>query len=114
MPEPVGEDRQVKFVLTRAADYRIVAANGVWGGVTSRGDFRADFFVESVMTPESVSHLVNPDGKLGRELSRVPSERPYVRELQVGLVLTLEHAESIGRWLVDKVEDFKKRQGEKQ
>lgn len=112
MAEPVGEDRQVKFVFRQAPGYRVIAANGVWGGVTPRGDLSMDFYVEALSTPESIAHLVRADGKLGDELSRSPAERPFVRELQVGVLLSLSQAESIGRWLIDKVEDFRKRTGD--
>lgn len=114
MAEPVGEDRQVKFVYRRAADYRIIPANGVWGGVTPRGDLLAEFYVESLTTPETVTHLVRADGRLGEELSRAPAQRPFVREVQVGLVLSLAQAESIGKWLVNKAEEFKRAKGQQE
>ncbi len=62
MAEPVGEDRHVKFVFHRAADYRVVAANCVWGGITPRGDILVEFMVESAANPETVTNLVRSDG----------------------------------------------------
>lgn len=114
MPDaPVGEDRTAKFLFTKANDYRVIAANGVWGGVTPRGDVKVDFFVESLSLPESVSHLVKADDKLGDELSRSPKDRPFVREIQVGVILSIHQAESIGRWLMSKGAEFKKLQEKK-
>lgn len=112
--EPVGEDRRAKFVLTKSSDYRTIAANGVWGGVTPRGDLRVDFFLESLTFPEAVTHLVNPDGKLGNELSRAPSDRAFTREIQMGVLLSLDHADSIGRWLIDTVSNFRKKQQDRE
>ena len=108
MPEPVGEDRKAKFVFHRAADYRTVAANAVWGGVTPRGDILVEFALETIEDPESVVNSVRSDGKLGDELSRIPREVTFRRELQVGVVLSVDNAESIGQWLIAKAAELKK------
>lgn len=107
MPEPVGEDKKVKFVFHRADDYRMVAANSVWGGITPRGDILVEFAVETLETPENITNLVRPDGQLGDELSRTPRETYVRRELQVGMVLSMNNAESIGQWLVAKAAELK-------
>lgn len=112
MPDPVGEDRQAKFYYEYDPNYRLVAANGIWGGITPRGDVRLDFFVESVGIPESVTNLITPEGNLGPELSRSP-ERRFIRRLQVGVLLSLEEAESISDFITEKIAEFRKRREEK-
>ena len=107
MPEPVGEDRNLKFVFHRAADFRMVAVNSVWGGPTPRGEILVEFAVETLEDPETVTNVVRADGTLGAELSRSPKERIIRREIQVGMILTIEHAESIGQFLLGKVAEVK-------
>lgn len=107
-PEPVGEDKKIKFVFHRTADYRMVAANAVWGGITPRGDILAEFAVEGFENPETVTNLVKSDGALGDELSRTPRETNVRRELQVGVILSGRTAESIGQWLLIKAAELKK------
>jgi len=107
MPEPQGEDRQVKFQFEYDPGYRVIGANGVWSGITPRSDVRLDFFVESVGIPEQVTHLVTQAGGLGAELNRSPEHR-IIRRLQVGVLLSLEQAESIADFIKAQITDFKK------
>ncbi len=108
MPEPQGEDRQVKFQFEYDSGYRVIGANGVWSGITPRSDMRLDFFVESVAIPDQVTHLVTQTAGLGAELSRSPEHR-IVRRLQVGILLSLEQAESIADFIKAQITDFRKR-----
>ena len=50
--------REMKFVFEYDKDYRIVAANGVWGGVTPRGEINIDFFVERQRIPEWIKNEI--------------------------------------------------------
>lgn len=112
MPGPVGEDRQAKFFFEYDPHYRLVGANGIWGGITPRGDLQLDFFAESIAIPDTVTNLVTPEGKLGPELGRSP-ERRFMRRLQVGVLLSLEQADSIADFIKEKVAEFRKHREEK-
>ena len=94
--------RELTFTYARAADYRVFAANGVHGGVTGRGDFKFDLFVESSGVPESVTHSITPDG-LGPETGREPERPEIVREIQVGVIMQVEQAKSFGHWILERV-----------
>ena len=109
-PQPQGEDRKVKFHFEYDQGYRLIGANGVWSGITTRGDIKLDFFVESIGVPEQVTHLINEAGSLGAELTRLPEQR-IVRRMQVGVLLSLEQAESIADFIKGQIMDFKKRTG---
>ncbi len=100
---------KVKFRFVRDGEYRCVPVNGVWGGVTPRGDITADFFHEALTCPESVTYAVTETDGLGAEVERQlddPSSQ-VTRSLMFGIVLTSEQAESIGLWLVDKARESK-------
>jgi hypothetical protein len=94
--------KELKFVYTRASDYRVVASNGVQGGVTGRGDFRFDLFLESAETPNSVTHSITPDG-LGPEIDRDPGRPDIIRELQMGVVMQVDQAKSFAHWILERV-----------
>ena len=99
--------KKVKFRFVRDGEYRLVPVNGVWGGVTPRGDITAEFFHEALICPVSVTHAVTEADGLGPEVERQlddPSSQ-VTRSLMFGVVLTPEHAESIGQWLVDKARE---------
>lgn len=61
--------------------------------------------------PRVVIHEVSPEGKLGQEKAR-ETESLITREIQVGVVLSPAQAESIAKWILDKVETLKKRLGD--
>ena len=94
--------RELTFTFTRAADYRVIAANGVHGGVTGRGDFRFELFVESPGLPDFVTHSITPDG-LGPETGREPAQSDIVRESQVGVVMQVEQARSFAHWILERI-----------
>src|SRR5574341_2297739 len=98
---------EVHFFFEYDKDYRIVAANGVWIGITPRGDIHLDFFVERLGIPESTTNKITEDGRLGDEINRQPKDK-LTRRLQVGVLLSLEHVESMVNFLTTKIADMKK------
>jgi len=106
IPKP---PKEIEFSLLEDSNYRIVPANGMWCGITTKGDFRMDFFVESREMPESVKHRVNPEGTLGAVISQ-KTRGVIVRELQVGVLVSIENAESIANFIKDRIAEFRKLQ----
>ncbi len=100
--------KEIVFRHTRAADFRTIAANGVHGGVTGRGDFRFDFFVEYTGLPETVTHSVTPDG-LGPQIDRTPERPDVIRESQVGVVMHVDQARNLARWILERTKALEKR-----
>jgi hypothetical protein len=100
--------REITFQFERDPDYRVIVANGAWGGITPRGEFKFDLFFEHVDTPEEISYMATPDG-LGPETNRSPNPTPFTREALVGVVMTVENAESLGKWILEKVSQAKQR-----
>jgi hypothetical protein len=99
--------KQITIKYTRSKDYKLVPANGCFGGVTPRGEIQLEFFQEHVPAPDIVVHDVTEQGTLGPEKVR-HTEGELVRELQIAVVLQPNQAENIARWLLGKVEGFKK------
>ena len=107
----MAEKNTVKFSFERDQNYRIIPVNGVWGGLTARGDVKADFFHESHPVPEEVINALTPDGRIGDELTQ-GQELELHRTLLVGMVLTVEQAESIGRWLQEQAAESRRLRGD--
>lgn len=94
---------RVRFDYIKSSSYRVVHADGVWGGVTPRGWIQMNFFSERHAIPKSLIHELTPEGKLGPEVDRVTRDS-VVREVETGVVLSLETARSLEKWLRDKIE----------
>ena len=100
--------QQVEFLFEYDPQYRLVAANGVWGDPTPRGDLRLDFFVEAPTLPRRVMHALSPEGRVGPELRREP-EHTFTRRIQIGILVSMDHAESIARTIQDRVAEYRSR-----
>ncbi len=101
-----GSPKTVEFVFEDDPGYRVVAANAAWGGLTLRGDIVLDFVVDSTTAPQRVENLVGQDA-IGDEVRRFPPERTTTRRRQVGVLLTIDNAESIAKFLLQKVATFR-------
>ena len=100
--------QQVEFLFEYDPRYRLVAANGVWVDPTPRGDLRLDFFVEAPTLPRRIMHAFGPEGRVGTELRREP-ERTFTRRVQLGILVSMDHAESIARSIQDRVAEYRSR-----
>ena len=96
---------QITFHLIKSNFFRVVHADGAWGGVTPRGFIEVNFYSERQPIPRSLTHSVNLEsGTLGAEIreARVTKEGP-VREVEVGVIMDLQCARSVRKWLDDKI-----------
>ena len=91
----------------KANDFRVVHADGVWGGVAPRGYITMSVFSERSPIPRKMVFDVTPDGQLGPETSR-DSKEGIVREVEVEVVMDVPLAKSLIEWLKDKIEFFEK------
>jgi len=95
---------EVSFEYDIPEDYQIEFVNGVFGGISPRGDIICHFFLERSEIPKEERFRILEDGKIGELLERKPSDEPkkILRELKIGLVLSPQQAASIAQWLAEK------------
>lgn len=91
----------VEFKYVFSDDYNPVYANGAHGGPSPKGEMVVNFFVERPALPYKVRNELTPEGTIGKEVGREPSEdHPrMVRYVTTGVVLSYESAKSIHEWL---------------
>lgn len=95
------------FDFSQSSDYKLYAANGAWGGITPRGDFMIEFFIEKSSRPESVKYRVKDKKSLGDEISRKFSGEEFTREMQCGIIVTLNQAEILANWILQNLQALK-------
>jgi hypothetical protein len=103
-PSPPNE-KELTFLFRKDPNYRTYASNGVWGGITPRGNVKLDFFLETAELPEKIFAVFSEDQM--REVRREPSAATLIRELQFGVVLDVDHAESIAEFILKTVKSYK-------
>ena len=98
----------VKFAYTEAPDYKIIYANGVYGGLTGKDELRFDFFQEFRPAPSEEVHEITEEGKPGLLVSedRDAQQLELIREKQINVVMTISAAKALYKWLEDKLETY--------
>jgi hypothetical protein len=97
----------IRFHYIKSNAYRVVHADGVIGGPTPSGLFQMSFFSERLPIPTSVDHAAVDLGggrmRLGEEIA-TEGKKGVVREVEVGVAMTMEMAKLLRDWLTDGIQ----------
>lgn len=93
---------QIRFHFIKSNFFRVVHADGVFGGATPKGLLQMAFFSERFPIPLSVTHAVSPTSPdsvgIGKELQRETKDG-VVREVEVEVIMNLSAALAFQEWL---------------
>jgi hypothetical protein len=96
--------RKIKIRYLKAYDFKISIVTGVYGGVTSNGLINVNFFNERAVIPDSSTVEVNEAGIIvGQPVDERDGD--IMRELQSGLLMDVNTAKVIIKWLESKIKD---------
>lgn len=98
---------KVRFIYKKPEEYQTHFANGAYGAINPRGDFEFHFFFEHRDMPEEEIMSVE-EGKLKPE-ERNLTDVTIMRDLKVGVIITPEQAENFGKWLLNTIDEYKKK-----
>jgi hypothetical protein len=108
----VGENR-VAIDYIKGQLFRAVRADGVIGSVTPSGRIHMALYSERPAIPRRQVYTMNESGGLGELIpDATVSRNSVVRELDVDIFLTLSVAESLHKWLGDRILEAKKWQAD--
>ncbi len=101
-PPPV-----IHFHMLKSNFFRVIHADGIFGGMSPRGGIQIAFFSERQPIPQQMCHTINPDtGRLGDELEDQRISRDgIVREIEANVIMELTTAKSFLSWLQATVND---------
>ena len=107
----MNEEMLVKFKYIFPDNYNPIYCNGAFGGISTHGEIIANFFLERLPIPNSMTNSVNPDGTLGGVVSVDPENLDYIviRHVSTGIVLNEESAKAIYAWLGDQIQELENR-----
>lgn len=108
---PQEVPNRIRFVHKKLDNYQSYYANGAFGAISARGDFEFNFFFEHTDVPEE-QIMTNKEGQFKLDEEN-PTEVIVIRDFKVGVIMTLEQAEATGKWLVDSVNEYKKKKESK-
>lgn len=104
----MSEQREIRFKYVFPEDYNPVYCNGAFGGMSTQGEIIANFYLERMAVPNSVTNSINPDGTLGGVVKIDPEnlDDNVIRYISTGIVLNEESAKSIYNWLGKQIEEL--------
>ena len=100
----MADDPKVRFNWVRSSHFRVIHADGAYGGITPYGNVFFSLYSDHPALPVSTVHSLTDEGALGPELSGEKKLQDGVeRELEVSVVMTLDTARALQRWLDERV-----------
>ena len=101
---PMGEPPRITIHNIKSPFFRTVHADGLFGGVTPHGYIQMSFWNERAPIPQIIEHEIESNGTLGKEIeaSRI-GKTGLVREVDVDVIMNLETAIAVKKWLDEKI-----------
>ena len=104
--------QKVPFHFIKSELFRVIHADGAWGGVGPHGDtIQMALYSERFPIPRSVDFEIE-DGTIKGESNRT-GLTGIVREVEIEVIMDLSTATSLKDWLEDKIQEVRKRQAGK-
>jgi len=109
-----ASDRTVDINYIKSADFREVACDGVIGGPTPNQKLWVAFYTERLPLPRIVRHKIVPGGQ--EDEFRIDADSPgtpidsqsgIVRNVELGLYLSISVAEQLHEWLGQQLPKLK-------
>lgn len=103
------EPTRVKFDYLKSNFFRVIQADGVWGGISHRGRIQMGFYSERPAIPQQITHEIDESGRLGSEVEEERVARDaIIREVEISIVMDLGTAIVFRDWLNAHVKNLEK------
>ncbi len=101
----MDDQKKIKFKYIFQKDYNPIYINGLFGGITPRGEIVINFFLERHGLPISQTHEINEIGLIEKEIGREPEDHreSMVRFVEQGIILNLQNAKALNQWLEEYI-----------
>jgi hypothetical protein len=96
-----GEQREVVIKYIKSNLFRVIHADGAWGGMSPHGDIHISFYNERPAIPDRSRFVVSEDQVVKSEEFEAESE--LVREVEIDVVVDLQTARSLRTWLDGRI-----------
>jgi len=96
-------DRDFTVIFDNGGTHGMLPVTGAYGGPGPDGfSVIAHLYVEHVTVPSLTSHDVGESGEVDLSKGQHIRRADLTREIQASIVLSPEHAEVVGKWLMNK------------
>ena len=104
-------EKTIKFKYVFAEDYTPIYCNGAFGGISPQGEIIANFFLERMPIPRSVTNEVSQDGALSGVIAVEPNDfqDTVLRHVSTGIVMSEVGAKAVYEWLGKQIQELENR-----
>jgi hypothetical protein len=99
--------RKITITTRKADGFRVLPAEGALGGITPSQMYQINFYIEAPNIPTDITHELSTEGKLGPQLSQHQEGGDIVREMQCAVLMTIQQAEALARWIMNTVKQHR-------
>jgi hypothetical protein len=100
--DPSNDQNEVDFKYVKSNFFRVIHADGAWGGVSPKGSIHMSFYNERAALPDSSKLIFSKTGELvGSEQYHASSR--IVRELECDLIVDFGTARQLRDWLSETI-----------
>ncbi|MFA5181087.1 MAG: hypothetical protein WC405_07175 [Syntrophales bacterium] len=96
---------KITFKYVYPEDLRDLYVNGLWGGVTPRGELYVHFYSERHPIPKKVTHEITEDGAL-TGIADIQSGGDAVRLIQTSITMDVHTAVAFRDWLTKQIDEI--------
>jgi len=105
--EKRDNDRSIRISYPASNDYQTIYVNGAYGGITPDGtELTFDLYREYSQPIEYEIRQIHGI-RIGDPISKQSQVPEIVRERLVGIVMSLDKAEILANWMLNKINKFK-------
>jgi hypothetical protein len=102
------EGKKIKFFFQKSNLFRVVHADGAWGGLTPDLQIFFSLFNTRPPIPQILGQAITPDGQLGAEIPEMTVVKDGIlREVEVGVMMSPENVQALIDFLQTRVEAAK-------
>jgi hypothetical protein len=105
----MGEKKiaQITFEYQISPNYSNYTIAGAHGGLQPGGLITANIFSERTAIPKRITHRLTEQGGLG-EIIEEDKKEAIIRDVLFSLSMTPNTARSLGKWLVEKADEYER------
>lgn len=96
---------RIQFNFIKSSLFRVVHADGIFGGLTPSGGLFMSFYGERFPIPTAISHELKGTELGGEIMTEREGRIGIIREVEVGVQLDLRVAKSLVTWLQSKIDE---------
>ena len=98
------KNKEISFEYRISPNYSNYIIAGAHGGLQPEGLISANIFSERTAIPERITHRLTQEGALVGIIKK--EKEAIIRDVLFSLSMTPNTAKSLGRWLIEKAEEY--------